>query len=285
MPGAIAGPAVGRAETAIRRAHAVVICAPTDQRPALCVQAARAGRPLLVEKPVARTATEARARGARGRAQSARRRCAALFLRELPALGRLAACCASACSAGWPRRSRPSTHPGALDGWFDGPAPGCATPAAPASAASATSPCTSSTRSPRSAATSRRGSPRSTLDRAGAGGRRRRRRRWAPGPACRSPCGRAGRRAPAASSWRVAGAAGTARPARAACSSCAAAAATPERWVGAPPDAGEALRAFARAPARAALPARRAGTGDPGAAGAGGGGAGGVRPGHRIERI
>src|SRR3954471_17813817 len=60
VPAAIAGSAVARAETAIRRAHAVVICAPTDQRPALCVQAARAGRPLLVEEPLARTATEAR---------------------------------------------------------------------------------------------------------------------------------------------------------------------------------------------------------------------------------
>src|SRR3954468_13906678 len=41
IPVAIAGAAVSRAETAIRRANAAVICAPTDQRPALCVQAAR----------------------------------------------------------------------------------------------------------------------------------------------------------------------------------------------------------------------------------------------------
>src|SRR4051812_39742686 len=60
IPGALSGAAVGRAETAIRRAHAVVICAPTDQRPALATAAARAGRPLLVEKPVALTATDAR---------------------------------------------------------------------------------------------------------------------------------------------------------------------------------------------------------------------------------
>src|SRR3954470_6204276 len=61
VPAAIAGFAVSRAETAIRRSDAVIICAPTDQRPALCSHAARAGRPLLVERPVARTAAEARA--------------------------------------------------------------------------------------------------------------------------------------------------------------------------------------------------------------------------------
>src|SRR3954467_1924189 len=59
IPGAISGVAVSRLDTAIRRAVAVVICAPTDQRPALCVQAARAGCPLLVEKPVARGGAEA----------------------------------------------------------------------------------------------------------------------------------------------------------------------------------------------------------------------------------
>src|SRR3954467_10779433 len=41
-PAAIAGSAVARAETAIRRADAVIICAPTHQRPALSTQAARA---------------------------------------------------------------------------------------------------------------------------------------------------------------------------------------------------------------------------------------------------
>src|SRR3954465_4249587 len=59
IPGPISGVAVGRADSAIRRASAVVICAPTDQRPALCVQAARAGCPILVEEPGARTAAEA----------------------------------------------------------------------------------------------------------------------------------------------------------------------------------------------------------------------------------
>ena len=61
MPAAISG-AAGRARRdGDRRANAVVVCAPTDERPALCVQAARAGRPVLVEQPVARTAAEARA--------------------------------------------------------------------------------------------------------------------------------------------------------------------------------------------------------------------------------
>src|SRR3954465_11134129 len=61
IPVAPGAAAVTRAETAIRRSTIVVVCAPTDQRPALCVQAAQAGRPVLVEKPLARTAAEARA--------------------------------------------------------------------------------------------------------------------------------------------------------------------------------------------------------------------------------
>src|SRR5215213_5191492 len=88
VPAAIGGAAVVRAETAIRRAAAVVICAPTDQRPALCVHAAQAGRPILVEKPIARSAAEARA-VAREVARSRTPAAAALFLRELPALRRL----------------------------------------------------------------------------------------------------------------------------------------------------------------------------------------------------
>jgi hypothetical protein len=40
-PVPVSGAAVSRTETAIGRAPAVLICAPTDQRPALCVQAAR----------------------------------------------------------------------------------------------------------------------------------------------------------------------------------------------------------------------------------------------------
>src|SRR3954462_2910079 len=61
VPVQIAGSAVRRAETAIRRADAVIICPPTPQRPALSTQVARAGRPLLVEKPVPMPAAQARA--------------------------------------------------------------------------------------------------------------------------------------------------------------------------------------------------------------------------------
>src|SRR3954453_13606020 len=90
IPAAIAGSAVTRAEPPPRRAHAVVICAPTDQRPALGVQPARAGRPFLVEEPLARSAAEAR--GVVREVQRSRTPAmAALFLRQLPALARLAA--------------------------------------------------------------------------------------------------------------------------------------------------------------------------------------------------
>ncbi len=121
IPGAIAGAAVGRAEAAIRRAHAVVICAPTDQRPALCVQAARAGVPLLVEKPVARTAAEARG-VAREVERSRTPALAALFLRELPALARLGAVLRERMLGRLASVSTTFAHPGAVDGWFEGPA-------------------------------------------------------------------------------------------------------------------------------------------------------------------
>jgi predicted dehydrogenase len=121
IPGAIAGAAVGRAETAIRRAHAVVICAPTDQRPGLCVQAARAGVPLLVEKPLARTAAEARG-VAREVGRSRTPALAALFLRELPALGRLGGVLRERMLGRLASVSATFAHAGAIDGWFDGPA-------------------------------------------------------------------------------------------------------------------------------------------------------------------
>jgi predicted dehydrogenase len=120
IPGAIAGAAVGRAESAIRRANAVVICAPVDQRPALCVQAARAGCPILVEKPVARTAAEARAT-AREVARSRTPALAALFLRELPALRRLEGLLRERMLGRLAGVSARLQHAGALDGWFDGP--------------------------------------------------------------------------------------------------------------------------------------------------------------------
>jgi predicted dehydrogenase len=121
VPAAIAGSAVSRAETAIRRAHAVVICAPTDQRPALCVQAARAGRPLLVEEPVARTAAEAR--GVVREVQRSRTPAmAALFLRQLPALRRLAGVLRERMLGRLSGVSATLVHAGAVEGWFDGPA-------------------------------------------------------------------------------------------------------------------------------------------------------------------
>jgi predicted dehydrogenase len=120
IPAAASGAAVARAETAIGRAHAVVICAPTDQRPALCVQAARAGRPILVEKPVARTAAEARAT-AREIGRSRTPAVAVLFLRELPALGRLRGVLRERLLGRIASVSGEFAHPGAVDGWFEGP--------------------------------------------------------------------------------------------------------------------------------------------------------------------
>ncbi|MFZ0089390.1 MAG: Gfo/Idh/MocA family oxidoreductase [Solirubrobacteraceae bacterium] len=88
VPGEISSHRVADIETAIRRADAVVVCAPTDQRPGVCVRAAASGRPILVEKPLARTAAEGRA-AAREITRSRTPAYPALFLRELPALGRL----------------------------------------------------------------------------------------------------------------------------------------------------------------------------------------------------
>jgi predicted dehydrogenase len=120
IPVAISGMAVARAETAIRRAHAVVICAPTDERPALCVQAAQAGTPILVEKPVALTSADAQ-RVAREVARSRTPAMAALFLRELPALQRLAGVLREGLLGRPAAVSAVLAHPGAIDGWFEGP--------------------------------------------------------------------------------------------------------------------------------------------------------------------
>jgi len=120
IPAAIGGAAVSRADTALRRASAAIVCAPTDQRPALCVQAARAGCPILVEEPVARTAAEARA-VAREIGRSRTPAMAALFLRELPALARLAGVLRERLLGRLGGVSAALAHPGAVDGWFDGP--------------------------------------------------------------------------------------------------------------------------------------------------------------------
>jgi predicted dehydrogenase len=120
IPVAASGAAVRRAESAIARAHAVVICAPTDQRPSLCVQAARAGRPILVEKPVAPTAAEARA-VAHEIGRSRTPALATLFLRELPALGRLRGVLSERLIGRVASTTAAFAHAGAVDGWFDGP--------------------------------------------------------------------------------------------------------------------------------------------------------------------
>lgn len=90
VPGVVSSYAVREPDRAISRADAVVICAPTDQRPELAVRAARAGRPVLMESPVARTAAEGYA-AAREIERSRTPAAAALFLRQVPALGRLRA--------------------------------------------------------------------------------------------------------------------------------------------------------------------------------------------------
>jgi len=120
VPGPISHVSVSRAETAIARAHAVVICAPTDQRPALCVQAARAGRPLLVEKPIALTAADARA-VVREVERSRTPGLAALFLRELPALRRLRAMLQARVLGRLASVSAAFAHAGAIEGMFEGP--------------------------------------------------------------------------------------------------------------------------------------------------------------------
>lgn len=120
VPGPVSSVAVTRAETAISRAHAVVIAAPTDQRPALCVQAARAGRPILVEKPIALSAADARA-VAREVGRSRTPAMAALFLRELPALGRLRGVLGERLLGRLAGVDASFAHAGALEGWFTGP--------------------------------------------------------------------------------------------------------------------------------------------------------------------
>jgi predicted dehydrogenase len=120
IPGPIAGVGVTRADTAIRRAAAVVVCAPTDQRPALCVQAARAGKPVLVEKPIARTASDARG-VANEVARSRTPALAALHLRQLPALARLGGVLRERLLGRLAGVSASLGHAGAADGWFDGP--------------------------------------------------------------------------------------------------------------------------------------------------------------------
>jgi predicted dehydrogenase len=219
----------------------VVVAAPVDERPALCVEAARAGRPLLVEQPIALTAAEA-GRLAREVSRSRTPAMASLFLRELPALRRLAGVLTerllgrlASVSAAW-------VHPGALDGWFTGPRAWMRDPARAGVGgfgdlalhlldALATLPADAP---PALAAVA--------LDRDGPGdvggqavGT------WGAVPlALRA--GWASR--PGGLELTVTGAAGTATV-RDGVLELATGGGAPQRWVGPPPDAGEALRAFA----------------------------------------
>lgn len=121
VPGVVAAHRVRELEKAISLADAVIICAPTDHRPEVCVRAARAGRPLLVEKPIARTADQARA-AAREIDRSRTPALATLFLRELPALARLRAVLRSGLLGRLSGASASYVHSAALDGELSGPA-------------------------------------------------------------------------------------------------------------------------------------------------------------------
>jgi predicted dehydrogenase len=121
IPGAVSSHAVAEAETAIRRADAVVICAPTDQRPALCVQVGRAGRPMLVQTPAALTAAHARA-VAREIERSRTPALPLLFVREVPALGRLRSALRSGLLGRLAAVSATYAQAWALDGALAGPA-------------------------------------------------------------------------------------------------------------------------------------------------------------------
>jgi predicted dehydrogenase len=90
VPGAVANYLVDSPDTAITRADVAVVCAPTAERAQLCVRAARAGRPVLVEAPLAARASEAAA-VSREIARSRTPAYANLYLRQIPALSRLRA--------------------------------------------------------------------------------------------------------------------------------------------------------------------------------------------------
>jgi predicted dehydrogenase len=121
VPGAIAAHAVTELDAAIRRADAVVVCAPTDQRVMICARAAQAGRPILVETPIALTAREAR-RLAQEVARSRTPARAVLFLRELPALHRLRAVLRSDLLGRPASVEATFGQPATLDGRLGGPA-------------------------------------------------------------------------------------------------------------------------------------------------------------------
>jgi predicted dehydrogenase len=240
VPGVISSHAVRDLDRAISRADAVVVCAPTDERPEICVRAARAGRPILVEKPLARTAAEARA-AARELERSRTPALATLFLRELPALARLHAVIRSGLLGRISGASASYVHAGALDGMLSGPAAWLRDPRRSGAGGFADlglhlldAFSTLGATATLDVVTLDRGRPGAAdLGGAGAG-------RWGEVPMTLRTSWVT---RPAALELTLTGAAGTARI-REGTLELSGGEGTPERWVGAPPDAGESVRAF-----------------------------------------
>lgn len=240
VPGQIASHAVADLDTAIRRADAVVVCCPTDIRPGVCARAARAGRPILVEPPIARTAGEARAL-AREIARSRTPAYPALFLGELPALHRLRGVLRADVLGRLSSAGATYVNAGALNGSFAGPAawmqdPGRAGVGALADLGIHVVDAFARLRSlPRLDAVSLDRGPGSMTDLGGVAVGK-----WTGVPLSLRTSWIT---RPPAFELTINGAAGTALL-RAGTLELAGAGGAVERWVGPPPDAGEALRAF-----------------------------------------
>ena len=240
VPGVISSHAVRDLDRAISRADAVVVCAPTDERPEICVRAARAGRPILVEKPLARTAAEARA-AARELERSRTPALATLFLRELPALARLRAVIRSGLLGRISGASASYVHAGALDGMLSGPAAWMRDPRRSGAGGFADlglhlvdAFSTLGATATLDVVTLDRGRP-GAADFGGAGAGR-----WGEVPMTLRTSWVT---RPAGVELTLTGAAGTARI-REGTLELSGGEGAPERWVGAPPDAGESVRAF-----------------------------------------
>jgi predicted dehydrogenase len=240
VPGVISSHAVRDLDRAISRADAVVVCAPTDERPEICVRAARAGRPVLVEKPLARTAAEARA-AARELERSRTPALATLFLRELPALARLRAVIRSGLLGRISGASASYVHAGALDGMLSGPAAWMRDPRRSGAGGFADlglhlvdAFSTLGATATLDVVTLDRGRP-GAADFGGAGAGR-----WGEVPMTLRTSWVT---RPAGLELTLTGAAGTARI-REGTLELSGGEGAPERWVGAPPDAGESVRAF-----------------------------------------
>jgi predicted dehydrogenase len=240
VPGVISSHAVRDLDRAISRADAVVVCAPTDERPEICVRAARAGRPILVENPLARTAAEART-AARELERSRTPALATLFLRELPALARLRAVIRSGLLGRISGASVSYVHAGALDGMLSGPAAWMRDPRRSGGGGFADlglhlvdALSTLGATATLDVVTLDRGRPGATdFGGAGAG-------RWGEVPMTLRTSWVT---RPAGLELTLTGAAGTARI-RQGTLELSGGEGAPERWIGAPPDAGESVRAL-----------------------------------------